>query len=116
MAGVCLFRFDPADNSHAYKLKYYNGLAGGHAVSVNPSRRLGFLGNAGQHLMFYDANNADELDRLSTLRFQPVDTTIQGSTHVVWLGEYEFITAIGDYFYRFDARRLGGGEVLGPTQ
>jgi hypothetical protein len=113
MAGVCLFLFDPTDNSYGYKIKYYDGLAGGHAVSVNPTRRVGFLGNAGQHLMFYDATNGDELDRLSTLRLQPVETTIQGSTHVVWLGEYEFITAIGAYFYRFDLRQLSHGEILG---
>jgi hypothetical protein len=114
MAGVCLFLFDPADNSYAYKIKYYNGMAGGHAVSVNPTRRFGFLGNAGQHLMFYDAHTSEELDRISTLRFQPVDTTIRGSTHVVWTGEFEFITAIGDYLYRFDLRNLGRGEKLGP--
>jgi hypothetical protein len=33
MAGVCNFLFDPLDNSYAFKTKYYNGLAGGHAVS-----------------------------------------------------------------------------------
>ena len=36
MAGICQFRFDPADNSYAYKICYYDGIAGGHAVSVNP--------------------------------------------------------------------------------
>ena len=55
MAGVCLFRFDPADNSYAYKIEYFDGVAAGHSVSVNPNGTVGFLGNAGQHLLFYDA-------------------------------------------------------------
>ena len=115
MAGVCVFHFDPTDDSYAFKIKYYDGMAGGHAVSVNPSRRYGFLGNAGQHLLFYDTSNADEIGRISTLQFEPVDTSIRGSTHVVWLGEYEFITAIGKYFYKFDLRNLEKGEVVGPN-
>ena len=27
----------------------------------------------------------EELDRISTLRYEPCDTTMQGSTHAVWL-------------------------------
>ena len=55
MAGVCLFLFDPVGNRHAYKIVYFDGIAAGHAVSVNPSGTVGYLGNAGQHLLFYDA-------------------------------------------------------------
>jgi hypothetical protein len=88
-------------------------MAGGHAVSVNPDRVYGFLGNAGQHLLIYDAKNSAEVGRISTLRYEPNDTTIRGSTHVVWLGKTEFITAIGDYFYRFDLRDLSKGERIG---
>ena len=101
MAGVCLFLYEPSDNSYAYKIKYYQGMAGGHAVNVNPAGTYGFLGNAGQHLLLYDAKNLEELDRISTLRFESNDTSIRGSTHLVWLNDEEFITAIGDYFYRF---------------
>ena len=36
-AGVCLFLYDPSDDSYAYKIVYYDGIAGGHAVSVNPN-------------------------------------------------------------------------------
>jgi hypothetical protein len=114
MAGVCQFLYDPADNSYAYNIKYYDGMAGGHAVSVHPERAYGFLGNAGQHLLIYDTKNSAEIGRISTLRFEPNDTTIRGSTHVVWLGKTDFITAIGDYFYRFDLRDLSKGERIGP--
>lgn len=114
MAGVCLFLFDPADNSYAYKIKYYNGVAAGHAVNINPSGKYGFLGNAGQHIHLYDAHNLDEFSRVSTLRYEVNDTSIRGSTHLVWLSDREFITAIGDYFYRFDVHDLTKGERLGP--
>jgi hypothetical protein len=114
MAGVCLFLYDPESQRYAYKIKYYDGVAGGHALCVNPDNTYGFLGNAGQHLLIYDARNLEECDRISTLRFEPADSTIRGSTHAVWLNSREFITAIGDYFYRFDVNYLSKGERLGP--
>ncbi|HVJ35476.1 MAG TPA: hypothetical protein VND94_20360, partial [Terriglobia bacterium] len=114
MAGICQFRFDPADNSYAYKICYFDGIAGGHAVSVNPGGTLGFLGNTGQHLLLYDARNCDEVARQSTLRFETNDTSIRGSTHAAWLADDVFVTAIGDYFYRFNTANLGIGEKLGP--
>jgi hypothetical protein len=115
MAGVCQFLFDPADNAHAYKITYYDGVAGGHAVSVNPSATIGFLGNTGQHLLLYDARNSEQFARQSTLRFESNDTSVRGSTHAVWLSDNEFITAIGDYFYRFDVRDLGAGRNWART-
>ena len=114
MAGVCLFLFDPKDNSYAYKVKYHDGIAAGHAVSVNPSGSVGFLGNAGQHLLFYDASTLEELDRISTLRFEPASSSLQGSTHLVWLSDTVFITAIGAHFYRFSLDNLSKPERLGP--
>jgi hypothetical protein len=116
MAGVCLFLYNPDDNSYAYKIKYYQGMAGGHAVNVNPAGTYGFLGNAGQHILLYDAHTLDELDRISTLRFEVNDTSIRGSTHLIWLNNEEFLTAIGDYFYKFSVNNLAKGERLGPHQ
>ena len=106
MAGVCLFLFDPADNRYAYKIVYYDGIAGGHAVSVNPSGTLGYLGNAGQHLLIYDAQTLAEISRISTLRFETARTSLQGSTHVVWLSDDEVVTAIGEHFYAFKLNDL----------
>jgi hypothetical protein len=110
LAGVCLFLFNPSDNSYAYKIKYYDGIAAGHAVGLNPSATIGFLGNAGQHLLFYDARTLEEVGRISTLRFEPVETSLQGSTHLVWLNDREFIVAIGKYFYQFDVDDLAKGR------
>ncbi len=114
MAGVCNFLFDPADNSYAFKVKYYNGLAGGHAVSISPDGQYGYLGTAGQHLALYDPLSLDSLDRASTLKFEPSDTSIRGSTHIAWLNSKEFMVAIGDYFYLFDVANLNKGTKLGP--
>lgn len=113
LAGVCQFHFNPSDNSYAWKICYYDGIAGGHAVSVNPSGSIGFLGNTGQHLLLYDGSDSCELDRQSTLSFEVNDTSLRGSTHAVWLSDRHFIVAIGNYFYRFDSQNLTKGEKLG---
>jgi hypothetical protein len=114
MAGICKFLFDPADNSYAFKVKYFDGAAAGHACAVSPDRKVGYLGNAGQHLLFYDANNIEENDRISTLRYETNDTTIRGCTHVVWMSNQQVLTPIGDYFYRFNINELSKGERLMP--
>ena len=114
MAGVCNFLFDPADNRYAFKVKYHNGLAGGHAVSLSPGGSYGYLGCADQHLTLYDPGSLDELDRATTLDKEKNDTSIRGSTHVAWLNGKEFITAIGEHFYQFHVHDLRKGEKLGP--
>src|SRR6266576_765146 len=76
--GVCLFLFDPETGGYGYKIAFFDGIAGGHAISVNPSGTMGFLGNTGQHLLFYDARTLDEIARISTLRFETPSTPLQG--------------------------------------
>ena len=110
LAGVCLFLYDATTGRYAWKVRYYDGIGGGHAVSVNPSGTLGFLGNAGQHLLMYDAATLEERGRVSTLRYEAADTTIRGSTHLVWLSDSQFITAIGDWLYKVDLQRLDRAE------
>jgi hypothetical protein len=112
MAGVCLFRYDPEGNRYAWKVRYFDGIGAGHAVSVQPESRLGFLGNAGQHLLLYDTHTLDEIGRQSTLAFECPRTSLQGSTHLVWIGPRRFITAVGDHFFAFEADRLGSPEIL----
>lgn len=113
LAGVCLFHYDPAEEAYAYKIVYYDGIAGGHAVAVDPSGQVGFLGNTGQHLLFYDAHTLDEVARTSTLRVEPTPTSLQGSTHLVWLDPEVFVTAIGAHLYRFNLYQLDKPELLG---
>lgn len=111
-AGVCVFRYDPVTGDHAYKVNYFPGAAGGHATSVSPEGSSGFLGNTGQHLLFYDPRTLDELDRVSTMRFEMTDSTIKGSTHVVWLSDREVLTSIGEQFWRLDLDRLHEAEPV----
>ena len=115
-AGVCLFHYDPATGDHAYKISYFDGASGGHAPNVDPSRRIGFLGNTGQHLLFYDLATLEEADRVSTLRFEVPDTTIKGSTHLVWLDDTQFVTSIGEHLWKFDVNRLNKADKVAPHQ
>jgi hypothetical protein len=114
MAGLCLFLFDPAGDRYAWKIKYYDGIAAGHACAINPSATTGFLGNAGQHLLFVDAHTLEEHSRVSTLRFETPDSSLQGSTHLVWLDDHQFITAIGRHFYQFSLKNLERPDRLEP--
>lgn len=112
-AGVCIFRYDPRSNRYAYDVSFYDGMAGGHAVSVSPDRRVGFLGSTGQHLMFYDAANLDQVERISTLRFEPTDSSIKGSTHVAWINDTQAVAAMGEGLWMTDVERLDKAERLG---
>jgi hypothetical protein len=115
-AGVCVFKYDPVTEAYAYKIDFYGGVAGGHAPNVDPGRRYGFLGNMGQHLLFYDPATLDELDRVSTLRFEVPDTAIKSTTHLAWLDESQFIASIGEQLWKFDISRLTKAESVGAHQ
>ncbi len=113
-AGTCIFLFDPADNSYAYRIQFFEGVAAGHAVTVDPSGTLGFLGNAGQHVLLYDTRTGDELERISTLRFEVPTSSLRGSTHAVWLDATSFVTSVGNHLYLFDVDRMDRPEKLVP--
>jgi hypothetical protein len=112
-AGVCLFRYDPATGRHEHAIRYYDGMAGGHAVSVSPDRRVGFLGSTGQHLMFYDAQTLAQVERQSTLQFEATDSSLKSTTHAAWINDHEVAVAMGNGLWRWDLRRPGEAERLG---
>jgi hypothetical protein len=112
-AGMCVFKYDPHSDDYAYKIVFYDGVAGGHAVNVSPDRSTGFLGNTAQHLLFYDPATLNEFDRISTLQFEVPDSALHGSTHLVWLDDIQFITSIGAHLWRFDLNHLAKAENLG---
>ena len=43
--------------------------------------------------------------------FETARTSLQGSTHVVWLSDDEIVTPIGEHFYAFKLER--SGEIRG---
>ncbi|MFO0551084.1 MAG: hypothetical protein U0271_22025 [Polyangiaceae bacterium] len=114
LAGVARLSCDPSADRWDLDVRYFDGLAGGHALQVNPQRTLGFLGNLSQTLLFFDPESLREVRRLSTLKFAVPDTFYSSQTHVVWTGERTFITVLGPDFYLFDMDRLNKPERLGP--
>ena len=112
-AGVCVFRYDPATGDHTHDIRYYDGMAGGHAVSVSPDRRIGFLGSTAQHLMFYDTQTLEQVERISTLRFEATDSSLKSTTHAAWLNSNEVVVAMGNGLWRWDIRSPHEAERLG---
>ncbi|MET0251459.1 MAG: hypothetical protein ABW203_04695 [Novosphingobium sp.] len=114
MAGVCLFLYDPEGDRYAWKVKFYDGIGAGHAVALNPASGIGFLGNAGQHLLLYDLADLEEVGRQSTLAFESPRSSLQGSTHLVWTGPRSFVTTVGKHFYAVDIDNMAAAERLVP--
>jgi len=95
------------------EVKFFDGVAGGHAVQISPKGTVGFLGNLSQQLLFFDPRTLTELARFSTLRFRAPKLFYESQTHVVWLDDEQFVTAIGPEFWRFSLRDLEHPDVLG---
>ena len=117
-AGVCLFRYDPADEAHAYKVSYFWGApAGTPECRPEPARSAGFLGNTGQHLLFYDPATLDEADRVSTLRFEVPDRLDQGAAPT-WSGWTTCSSSprSASTCGRFDVNMLAKAERIAPHQ
>ncbi|MFT3707152.1 MAG: hypothetical protein QM817_05730 [Archangium sp.] len=118
--GIARLRCDPAAERFDIKVRYFDGLAGGHATQLNPSGTVGFLGNLSQTLLFYDPRTLEEISRCSTLRFCAPDTFFSSQTHVLWLDDRSFVTTLGDAFWKFDLHdlhhpiRLGAHGVTVP--
>ena len=112
-AGIAKLRCDPDQDKYNVSVRFYEGLAGGHATQVNPQGTLGFLGNLSQTLLFFDPKTLDEVERLSTLRFCAPEVFYSSQTHVVWMGERSFVTVLGPDFFLFDMDDLHNPERLG---
>ena len=105
-AGVARLRCDPAANRWDVDVKYFDGLAGGHALQIAPDGKLGFLGNLSQTILLFDPRTMKEVSRLSTLRFVAPKVFYSSQTHVVWTGPRRFITVLGPDFWEFDVDDL----------
>jgi hypothetical protein len=112
--GVARLRCTPDEKRYDITVKFFDGVAGGHATQINPQGTIGFLGNLSQTLLFYDPRTLEEIKRLSTLRFHAPETFYSSQTHVVWLDETTFVTVLGPDLYQFDFDDLENPRRLGP--
>src|SRR6185436_6247519 len=112
-AGVARLRCDPERGTFTPAVRFYDGIAGGHALQISPRGTVGFLGNLSQTLLFFDPRTLEETRRLSTLRFGAPDVPYASQTHVAWLDESRFVTPIGPDFWLFDLAHLEQPERLG---
>src|SRR5690242_8322168 len=112
-AGVARLHCDPARDEWQPEVRFFPGVAGGHAIQLSPRGTVGFLGNLSQQLVFFDPHTLDEVARCSTLPLRAPACFYESQTHVVWLDEERFVTAIGPELWRFSLRDLARGEPLG---
>src|SRR3954463_10602893 len=112
-AGVARLRCDPDRDRWEPEVRFFDGIAGGHAVQLSPGGTVGFLGNLSQQLVFFDPRTLAEVTRLSTLRFRAPKLFYESQTHVVWLDDAHFVTAIGPELWKFALADLEHPTPLG---
>lgn len=112
-AGIARLRCDPDRDRWEPEVMFYDGVAGGHAVQLSPGGVVGFLGNLSQQLVFFDPRTLAEITRLSTLRFRAPKLFYESQTHVVWLDDAQFVTAIGPELWKFALADLEHPVPLG---
>jgi hypothetical protein len=113
-AGIARLRCDPDRDRWDVAVRFYDGVAGGHALQIAPGGGVGFLGNLSQQLLFFDPETLDERARYSTLRFFAPDVFYASQTHVAWTSDRTFITAIGPDFHELSLDDLAHPRKLGP--
>jgi hypothetical protein len=113
--GVARLRCDPARSQGGFevKVRYYDGLAGGHALQLNTDGTLAFLGNLSQQLFLFDPRTLEEVARWSTLRVAAPTLPYESQTHVAWLDARRFVTPIGPDFWLFEVGQLDRPIKLG---
>ena len=108
-----LLRFDWP--SKQISIEYYDGVSGGHNISIAANGKLGLLGNFSQQLVLVDLENMRELERQSTMEIEPSTYRLRSNTHHLWYEDNQrFIGAVGDNLYRFDINDLSRPQLLGP--
>ena len=108
-----LLRFDWPSKS--ISIEYYDGVSGGHNVSIAPGGRLGLMGNFSQQIVLVDLANLREIERQSTLAIEPANYRLRSNTHHLWYDDNQhFIGAVGDHLYLFDINDLKCPQRLGP--
>jgi hypothetical protein len=108
-AGILRFDWPSRQVTH----RFYDGISGGHNVSIAPNGRVLLFGNFSQQLVLVDTHSLDVLTRATTMRIEESDYRLRANTHHLWLNDDEFIAAIGDHLYQFHLGRLDQPLKLG---
>jgi hypothetical protein len=113
--GIARLRCAPEEDRYETQVRFFDGIAGGHATQINPQGTLGFLGNMSQQFLFFDPRTLEERERFSGRRLYQGRARVfyESATHVVWLSETTVVTALGPYFWRLDVDRPDEAEILG---
>jgi hypothetical protein len=114
--GIARLRCSPAEDRYETEVRFFEGVAGGHATQINPPGTIGFLGNLSQQLLFFDPRTLEEIRRFSARRINHgrAATFYESATHVVWLSEKTFVTVMGAEFWEFDFDDLDHPQAIGP--
>jgi hypothetical protein len=101
-AGV--LRFDWPSRTVVHR--FYDGISGGHNVSIAPGGRVLLLGNFSQQIVVVDTGSLAMVGRATTMGVEETDYRLRANTHHVWLSDQEFVCAIGEHLYQFRLDRL----------
>ncbi len=105
-----LLRFDWPQRRVTHR--YYDGISGGHNVSIAPSGKTLLLGNFSQQVVVVDAASLEVLARKATMGIEECDYRLRSNTHHLWRDDRRFIAAIGDHLYELDAADLAAPATL----
>ncbi|HMI84027.1 MAG TPA: hypothetical protein VK550_08020 [Polyangiaceae bacterium] len=109
-AGVMRFEWP----SRKLNYRFYEGISGGHNVSISPSGKHLLLGNFSQQLVLVDTRTLELVNRAATLWIEETDYRFRATTHHLWLDDHSFIGAVGDHLYEFRLDNLREPIKLGP--
>jgi hypothetical protein len=108
-AGILRFEWPARKVTH----RFFDGVSGGHNVSLAPGGEVLLLGNFSQQLVLVDTRSLEVLRRTTTMGIEESDYRLRANTHHLWLNDREFICAIGDHLYQFRLDRLEEPTQLG---
>ncbi len=111
-----MLRFDWPERK--FYFQFYDGISGGHNVTVSPNGQLALLGNFSQQIVLIDVSKPQNMQivaRQSTMHIEQCAYRLRSNTHHLWYPDSEgFIGAIGDHLYLFKVNDLKSPENLGP--
>ncbi len=95
------------------RTRFFDGVSGGHNVSLSPYGSKLLLGNFSQQIVVVDAASLEEIARQTTMAIEESDYRLRANTHHLWVDDRRFICAVGEHLYRFSLDDLARPERIG---